>query len=32
MDICDERDWSSGLHGGWRPVREAVLRGEEVPA
>lgn len=25
-DLCDERDWHSGLHGGWRPVREGVLR------
>ena len=32
MDLCDERDWTSGLHGGWRPVREALLRSAEVPA
>lgn len=25
IDLCDERDWRSGLHGGWRPVREGVL-------
>lgn len=24
-DLCDERNWTSGLHGGWRPVREGVL-------
>lgn len=22
LDLCDERNWSSGVHGGWRPVRE----------
>ena len=22
LDLCDERNWRSGLHGGWRPVRE----------
>jgi CRISPR system Cascade subunit CasD len=22
LDICDERNWTSGVHGGWRPVRE----------
>lgn len=21
-DLCDERNWTSGVHGGWRPVRE----------
>jgi CRISPR system Cascade subunit CasD len=25
-DVCDERNWTSGVHGGWRPVREGVLR------
>jgi CRISPR system Cascade subunit CasD len=25
MDVCDERNWTSGVHGGWRPVREGVL-------
>jgi CRISPR system Cascade subunit CasD len=22
IDLCDERNWISGVHGGWRPVRE----------
>lgn len=22
LDVCDERNWMSGVHGGWRPVRE----------
>jgi len=26
VDLCDERDWHSGLHGGWRPVREGLIR------
>lgn len=26
LDICDERNWISGVHGGWRPVREAALQ------
>lgn len=25
-DVCDERNWVSGVHGGWRPVREGVLQ------
>mgnify|MGYP001251433293 CR=1 FL=1 len=25
LDLCDERNWSSGVHGGWRPVREGVF-------
>ncbi len=25
LDICDERNWTTGVHGGWRPVREGVL-------
>ncbi len=25
LDLCDERNWSSGVHGGWRPVREGSL-------
>ncbi|MDO4230864.1 MAG: type I-E CRISPR-associated protein Cas5/CasD [Lautropia sp.] len=25
VDVCDERNWSTGLHGGWRPVREGML-------
>lgn len=24
-DICDERNWLSGVHGGWRPVLEGRL-------
>lgn len=24
LDICDERNWSSGVHGGWRPIREGT--------
>ncbi|HRO51638.1 MAG TPA: type I-E CRISPR-associated protein Cas5/CasD [Alicycliphilus sp.] len=31
-DICDERNWVSGLHGGWRPVRQGLLRGVEGSA
>lgn len=27
-DLCDERNWTSGVHGGWRPVREALLTAE----
>ena len=29
LDLCDERNWRSGVHGGWRPVREGsfVLSG-----
>lgn len=27
-DICDERNWTSGVHGGWRPVREGLIRVE----
>ena len=26
LDVCDERNWTSGVHGGWRAVREGVLR------
>jgi CRISPR system Cascade subunit CasD len=26
LDLCDERNWRSGVHGGWRPVREGRLR------
>lgn len=29
-DVCDERDWNSGLHGGWRPVRQATLKRTKV--
>jgi CRISPR system Cascade subunit CasD len=25
VDVCDERNWTSGVHGGWRPVREGVI-------
>lgn len=25
LDVCDERNWTSGMHGGWRPVREGVI-------
>ncbi len=30
LDLCDERNWTSGVHGGWRPVREGGLRPAEV--
>lgn len=26
LDVCDERNWTSGVHGGWRPVREGVIK------
>lgn len=25
LDVCDERNWTSGMHGGWRPVREGLV-------
>ena len=25
LELCDERDWRSGVHGGTRPVREGVV-------
>jgi len=25
QDLCDERNWTSGVHGGWRPVLEGTL-------
>ena len=25
LDVCDERNWTTGVHGGWRPVREGVI-------
>lgn len=25
LDLCDERNWTSGVHGGWRPVRQATF-------
>lgn len=28
LDLCDERNWTSGVHGGWRPVREGILSRE----
>ncbi|MEN9490704.1 MAG: hypothetical protein RJA63_1153 [Pseudomonadota bacterium] len=27
-DLCDERNWASGVHGGWRPVCEGRLSQE----
>ena len=29
LDVCDERNWTSGVHGGWRPVREGMVRAAE---
>lgn len=26
VDVCDERNWTSGVHGGWRPIREGHIR------
>lgn len=26
IDVCDERNWTSGVHGGWRPVREGLIK------
>jgi CRISPR system Cascade subunit CasD len=26
LDLCDERNWTSGVHGGWRPVRQAAFK------
>lgn len=32
LDLCDERNWTSGVHGGWRPVRQGAIRfREETP-
>ena len=31
IDLCDERNWTCGVHGGWRPVCEGNLLGEERP-
>ncbi len=28
VDLCDERNWTSGVHGGWRPVCEGSLQRE----
>lgn len=25
IDLCDERNWRSGVHGGWRPIREGTF-------
>ncbi len=32
LDLCDERNWTSGVHGGWRPIREGRIWIEETPA
>jgi CRISPR system Cascade subunit CasD len=32
LDLCDERNWTSGVHGGWRPIREGRLGTPERPA
>lgn len=32
LNVCDERNWTSGLHGGWRAVHEALLVGVEAAA
>lgn len=32
LELCDERNWTSGVHGGWRPIREGRIRSEETPA
>jgi len=32
IELCDERDWTSGVHGGWRPVREGTLSLKEAGA
>ncbi|MFM0327644.1 type I-E CRISPR-associated protein Cas5/CasD [Caballeronia glebae] len=32
VDVCDERNWISGVHGGWRAVREGVIEFEETKA
>lgn len=29
LDLCDERNWTSGVHGGWRAVREGAMELEE---
>lgn len=26
VDVCDERNWTSGVHGGWRPAREGLIK------
>jgi CRISPR system Cascade subunit CasD len=32
QDLCDERNWISGVHGGWRPVLEGMLIPKEEQA
>lgn len=32
LDLCDERNWRSGVHGGWRPVREGSFYSPGVAA
>lgn len=32
LDVCDERNWTSGIHGGWRSVREGLIRHTEGTA
>lgn len=29
-DLCDERRWRTGLHGGWRPVRTGLIRSDHI--
>lgn len=31
LDVCDERNWTSGVHGGWRPVREGLIHAGTTP-
>lgn len=26
LDVCDERNWQSGVHGGWRQIRESIIQ------
>jgi CRISPR system Cascade subunit CasD len=30
VDVCDERNWTSGVHGGWRSVREGLIKNSGV--
>lgn len=32
LDLCDERNWRSGVHGGWRPVRDGSFYSPGVSA
>jgi len=32
FNLCDERNWTSGVHGGWRPVREGTFHQQGAPA